>query len=336
VNIAVIGLGLIGGSALRALAAAGHNVVGYDADPTTRALARAGAARVPREARWQVMSEVADAAERAHLVVVAVPLPAVGAVFDLLAAAGYAGMVTDVTSVKRPVRDLAESLLLPRSRADFIGGHPMAGREYSGFAASDADLFRDCAWVLCLEPDHTPLIDWLELAALFTAIGARVVPSTATDHDRAVATISHVPHLVASALAACAGTDPLALTLAAGSFRDGTRVAASRPGLVAAMCGGNAAAVRPALEAVLTELARGRMALNSIDPVSGLVQWLSPGHTVRTAWPVGAAETVDGLPARTDMLLRLGQAGGRISAVSADRRTVTAVRPGPVGPYGGP
>ena len=281
------------------------------------------------------MSEVADAVERAHLVIVAVPLPAVGTVFDLLAAAGYAGMVTDVTSVKRPVRDLAEARLLPYSQAEFIGGHPMAGREFSGFAASDAGLFTGCAWVLCLEPDRTPLLDWLELAALFTGVGARVVPSTSADHDRAVAMISHVPHLVAAALAACAGTDPLALTLAAGSFRDGTRVAASRPDLVAAMCGGNVAAVRPALEAVLTELARGRMMLDAIDPVSGLVPWLSPGHTVRTAWPVAAAEVIDGMPARTDLLLRLGQAGGWVSGVGPDRRTVTAVRPGPVGPYDG-
>src|SRR5262245_63157937 len=87
VDIAVIGLGLIGGSLLRALAAAGHHVLGYDTDPATRATARTAAAQAPARARWQITGTVADAVQspdgrRADLVVVAVPLPAVGAVFD--------------------------------------------------------------------------------------------------------------------------------------------------------------------------------------------------------------------------------------------------------------
>jgi prephenate dehydrogenase len=325
VDIAVIGLGLIGGSTLRALARAGHRVLGYDADPATRATARTAAARAPAGGRWQVAPTVRDAVASAELVVVAVPLPAFDTVLDELGKVGYSGLVTDVTSVKEPVRELVGRRL--HGLAGFVGGHPMAGRETSGFTSADPDLFTGCAWVLCLEPRETSLPDWLELATLVTGLGARVVPATAEEHDRAVAVVSHVPHLLAAALAASA-TDPLAAALAAGSFRDGTRVAGARPELVAAMCGGNATAVGPALDAVLDALARARAALDGADPIGELTAWLKPGAAARGAWPPKPGTTLD-LPARSDALLRLGRAGGWITAVADDRRSVTAVRPTP-------
>jgi prephenate dehydrogenase len=331
VNIAVIGLGLIGGSLLRALAAAGHQVLGYDADPATRATARTASARAPVGARWEITMTVRDTVARADLVVLAVPLPAVAGVLDELVAVGYSGLVTDVTSVKGPVQELVAQRLHGRQSrlAGFVGGHPMAGRETSGFAAADADLFNGCAWVLCLEPGPDPvtsLTDWLELAALVTSLGARAVPATADEHDRAVALVSHVPHLLAVALASAASSNPLALSLGAGSFRDGTRVAASPPALIAAMCGGNAGAVAPALDAVLAGLAEGRTALDATDPIAALLPWVAPGYTARSGWPPEPGKPLE-LPARTDALLRLGRAGGWVTAVAPDRRTVTAVRP---------
>jgi prephenate dehydrogenase len=329
VDVAVIGLGLIGGSLLRALSAAGHRVFGYDADPATRATARTAAAQAPAAERWQVLSTVADAVRRpdgsaVDLVAVAVPLPAVGTIFDELARIGYPGLVTDVTSVKTPVRALAAERL-SGSLAGFVGGHPMAGRETSGFGAADPRLFDGCAWVLCLEED-TAHGDWLELAALLTALGARVVPATADEHDRAVAAVSHVPHLVAAAVAALTAPDQLAATLAAGSFRDGTRVAASAPHLIAAMCGGNARLVAETLDTVLAELAAARAALDQPDPIAALEPWLAPGSTARRAWPPRPGETTT-LPARADVLLRLGRIGGWVTEVAADHRSVTAVRP---------
>ena len=180
-RIAVVGLGLIGGSLLRALAADGHAVFGYDADPATRAMARTAAAQAPMEARWQISGALADAVAGADLVVVAIPLTAVAAVLEDLAGRGYPGLVTDVTSVKEPVRELVAQRAHRFGRlAGFVGGHPMAGRETAGFAAADPALFRDCAWVLCLEPGETDLGDWLTLARLVTSLGARVVP----DHGR--------------------------------------------------------------------------------------------------------------------------------------------------------
>jgi prephenate dehydrogenase len=328
VDVAVVGLGLIGGSALRALAAQGHRVLGYDADPATRATARTAAAQAPSHARWQVTPSLTDAIRGVGLTVVAVPLPAVMGVFDDIASAGYVGVVTDVTSVKAPVRDLAADRLRTggQALATFIGGHPMAGRETSGFTAADPNLFDGCAWVLCLPGEDAPVRDYLNLAALITELGARVVPATADEHDAAVASISHVPHLLAAALAQLVATDPLAGTLAAGSFRDGTRVAASRPELTAAMCGGNAPAVLASLDAVLNDLGAARAILDGADPVGALRPWLDPGHSARTDWPPQPGETAE-LPARSDVLLRLGRVGGWITAVSSDRRTVTAVRP---------
>jgi prephenate dehydrogenase len=329
VDIAVIGLGLIGGSVLRAFASAGHRMLGYDADPAVRATARTAAARAPVAARWQITATVRDAVAPADLVVIAVPLPAVAAVLDELAGAGYTGLVTDVTSVKATVQDLVDVRLHRQHGrlAGFVGGHPMAGREVAGFNAADPALFTGCAWVLCLEPE-TALADWLELAALVTGIGARVVPTTAADHDRAVAAVSHVPHLLAAALAASAAADPLAGTLAAGSFRDGTRVAASPPELVAAMCGGNAEAVRQGLDAVLEALGQADTALRADDPVAALRPWLAVASATRKAWPPRPGTPLE-LPARPDTLLRLGRAGGWVTAIAADRRTVTAVRPVP-------
>lgn len=320
-DVAVVGLGLIGGSMLRALAAQGHRVTGFDADPATRATARTAAARMPAGHRWQVAGTIRDAIAHAELVVLAVPLPALPGVLDELA--GYDGLVTDVTSVKGPVRELAAE----RLRAGrFVGGHPMAGRETSGFAASDAELFAGCAWVLCLEPDETGLSDWLTLAELVTSLGGRVVPVTAAEHDAAVAAISHVPHLLAAALALVLVDDPLAGTLAAGSFRDGTRVAATRPELIAAMCGGNAAAVHRVLHHVLGDLDEFEHALTTDDPAGGLMPRLRIASAARGAWPPAAGEPAE-LPIRTDVLLRLGRVGGWVVAVDPDRRKVVAMRP---------
>lgn len=329
-DVAVIGLGLIGGSALRAMAAAGHRVSGYDADPATRQAARV-AGNGPHGdrtggPRWVTTDTVGAAVSDADLVVLAVPLPALAGVLDQIAATGYSGLLTDVTSVKGPVRDLVDQRLHGSGHSlGFVGGHPMAGRETSGFAAGDAHLFDGCAWVLCLEEDRTDLRHWLDLADLVTTVGARAVPATAGEHDRAVAAVSHVPHLLAAALATATG-DPLAAALAAGSFRDGTRVAASPPGLVAAMCGGNAPAVGPALDAVLDALAGMRTALDAPDAVAALRPLLAPASVARSAWPPVPGPRAE-LPARVDTLLELGRAGGWVVAVAPDRSTVTAIRP---------
>jgi prephenate dehydrogenase len=321
----VLGLGLIGGSLVRRLAEAGVTVTGYDTDPGTRAIARTGAAMAGRSRAWSVAGSVAEAVEGAEAVVCAVPLPALGRVLDAVAATGYEGLLTDVTSVKGPAGELA-ARHAPRAR--WVGGHPMAGTEKSGFGASDAALFDGCAWVLCLDR-QTRVADWTALAALYAGIGARVVPATSGEHDAAAARISHLPHLVAAALAAGAArgeAGPLALALGAGSFRDGTRVAATTPALTAAMCGANAAALRAELDALRARLAELRHLLDAADPAAALVPALEEGHAVRAAWPPGSGEP-ETVAADATELLGLGRAGGWVTAVAGDGRSVTAVRP---------
>jgi prephenate dehydrogenase len=313
VDVTVIGLGLIGGSLLRALDAAGHRVTGFDADPDTR--------KAVAEAGFTVAASIRETA--GDLVVLAVPLPALPEVLDELK--GYGGLVTDVVSVKGPVRDLAVEFGLRR----FVGGHPMAGKETSGFAATDPGLFDGCAWVLCLETEpgtgRTALGDWLTLAALFTGIGARVVPATAAEHDRAVAEVSHVPHLLAAALALQLDGNPLAAALAAGSFRDGTRVAQTRPELTAAMCGGNATAVRETLHELIGILERMDDELNADDPIGALTPTLSLGGRLRRAWPPKPGKAGREAAQETS-LLNLGRGGGWVTGVAENLATVSTMR----------
>jgi len=313
VKIAVLGLGLIGGSLLRALAAHGHDLIGYDVSAATREAAAALARQGDND--WRVAEDIPGAVADAEMVVLAVPLPALGEVTAALT--GFPGLITDVTSVKGPVRDLLKG-------RRYVGGHPMAGKESSSFLASDPHLFDGCAWVLCLEPGETGLDDWLRLAALYTSIGARVVPATAGEHDEAVARISHVPHLLAAALSGLLEGNPLAGSLAAGSFRDGTRVAATRAELIAAMCGGNAPAVRRVLADVLRELEAYGRELAGPDPVAALTPLLRRPGELRRAWPAAEGVPVE-VDRGVDPLLELGRAGGWVTEVGS---TIAGMRPG--------
>jgi prephenate dehydrogenase len=325
----VVGLGLIGGSVLRALAGlATHEVAGYDADPAVRAMARTAAGQASPEERWRITASVRDVSDDADLVVIAVPFPGFAGIIDDLANGGYSGLITDVTSVKGPTREVIADRWRRSGEAlaGYVGGHPMAGREVGGFAHADPALFRGCAWALAIEPDETPLSDWLAVARLVTSLGARVVPVTADEHDRAVAAVSHVPHLLAAALVRAVADNPLALSLGAGSFHDSTRVAAAAPALNAAMCGANHVAVANALDAVFDQLDIAEESLGKPDPIAALRNWFTPAAETRTAWPPSPSAPLD-LPAHPAVLLRLGRAGGWVTDVAADGTTVTGVRP---------
>ena len=315
-SAAILGLGLIGGSLLRRLGTS-HDVCGYDVDPAARTAAA--------EAGFRITGSVGEAVAGADLVFLAAPLPAFA---DLVRAVASSArprtMITDVTSVKVAPRELVRA---HAAGLRYIGGHPMAGSERSGFAAGDAHLFDGAPWVLCLDPD-TGLADWLVLARLLAGLGCRVVPVTAEEHDVAVARISHLPHLLAAGLAA-AVDDDLARKLAAGSFRDGTRVAGSRPELTAAMCDGNRQALADALDGLLARLAEARDALR----VGGSVLPLAAeGYAARHRWVgFGMGGTTVELdlraPTLRDDLLGLGRAGGHLDELG--KRTLRGWRPGP-------
>jgi prephenate dehydrogenase len=299
-RVAVLGLGLIGGSLMRALRAAGHDCVGYDVNPVTASEAAVDG--------YDVAQSVIAAVVEADLVVLAMPLPALGSALRELAGSLRADAVlTDVGTLKQPV---FEAVRTSAPRARFVGGHPLAGTEESGWAAGSAGLFRDAPWALSLTED-TDLEAWLGLAAVLCELGAHPVPASPQDQDAAVARVIGLPHVLAEALA-LTGLDggPLGLSLAAGSYTSGSRVARTRPELVATWCDGNPALVH-ALDDVLTRLTATRDALVDGGSVLDLAR---DGYAARMNWEHRVVRPVD-VAAEPDALLRHGQAGGWITAV---------------------
>lgn len=269
--VCVLGLGLIGGSVLRAAVAAGRTAWGYNRS--------AGAVEDARADGFDADTDLEAVLRRAKrsgaLIVVAVPVPALDAVLGAVATHAPDCALTDVVSVKRAVLDAVRGHGLG---ARFVGGHPMAGTSQSGWAAGDVALFRDAVWVVGTDDGVDPVV-WGQVAALAVDCGSVVVPAAADEHDAAAARISHLPHLLAEALAtvAAAGGD-LALGLAAGSFRDGTRVAGTAPELVRAMCEANSGALIVALDEALRLLTDARDALSDSGSTETLV---TAGHAAR-------------------------------------------------------
>ncbi len=310
----MIGLGLIGGSLVRAAAGAGRAVWGASTSEVDADAAKADGYDVTTD----VDEALARAADRDAVVVLAVPLTRVDDVLGKVADRAPECLLTDVTSVKSPVLDSVRRFV-PSAR--YVGGHPMAGTAESGWRAGDAALFGGAAWVACVEED-TDLAAWAEVAGLALDLGAHVVPLPAASHDEAVARISHLPHLLAAVLAAVgAQGGPLAMSLAAGSYTDGTRVAGSRPELVRAMTEGNRDALLPVLDEALGKLGAAR---GSLASTGGLAATVNAGHEGAQALAQARAARLAGVrvsltaPDAREGLIALGERGGRITAIAGD------------------
>ncbi|MET8773524.1 prephenate dehydrogenase [Nocardia sp. NPDC004654] len=307
--VCVLGTGLIGGSLLRAAAAAGYSAFGYNRSRAGVAAARADGFDVDDDLPGVLGRAAADDA----LIVIAVPMPAVDHILASVATFAPGCVLTDVVSVKAPV---AAAVRQHGLAARYVGGHPMAGTSESGWAATDPELFHGAVWAVGVDPG-THADPWRRVAALALDCGSVVVPVVAEEHDRAVARISHLPHVLAEALAiAGAGGGPLALGLAAGSFRDGTRVAGTAPELVRAICEPNADALLAVLEETLTVLGAARDALAEDGSLADLTR---AGHDARNGYETARRwEITDVRPGDHDWLDRLreaGQRGGVITAV---------------------
>lgn len=310
--VCVIGLGLIGGSVLRAAVAAGREGWGATVSEADAAAAR--------DDGYSVAASTEDALRRAAaedaLVVLATPLPAVREVVRQVAWHAPQAWLTDVVSVKEPVCAEIRSLL-PGAR--YAGGHPMAGTATSGWNAGSASLFADAAWAVTIE-DDTPIEAWREAARLALDCGAHVVPLSPAEHDAAAARVSHLPHLFAAVLAAV-GADggTRALALAAGSFLDGTRVAGSPPDLVRAMTEGNRAALLDAVDDALGRLGAARGSLASTGALKSTVD---AGHHARASLARLRNARRDDTTVRLDTprarqrLLALGTRGGRVLSLT--------------------
>lgn len=258
---------------MRATKAAGREVFGYN-----RSVEGAHAATADGfDASTDLTATLSRAADIGALIVLAVPMPALPGMLAHIRELAPDCPLTDVTSVKRGVLDAVSAAgLLKR----FVGGHPMSGTADSGWAAGYAGLFTRTPWVVSVDEHVDPHV-WAMVMRLALDCGALVVPAKSDEHDAAAAAISHLPHLLAEALAVTAGEVPLAFALAAGSFRDGTRVAGTAPDLVRAMCEGNSAQLLPAIDHVIELLARARESLASHHSVAELVD---AGHAARTRY----------------------------------------------------
>ena len=268
---AVVGTGLIGGSIGMALRAQGWFVTGRDRDH----------ARAERALALGALDAIGSDPD-AELAVVATPVGAVAA--EARALVSPSTIVTDVGSVKGPIVDAVDH---PR----FVGGHPMAGSEQEGVEGADAALFEGATWVLT--PTATTDPDtFARLRSVISSIGADVVAIPAERHDELVAVVSHVPHLTAAALMGIAADraeeHATVLRLAAGGFRDMTRIAAGHPGIWPDICAENRAAIVEVLDRLLDRLGSLRAIVASGDR-GGLLEHLERARAARVSLPTRAA-----------------------------------------------
>jgi prephenate dehydrogenase len=317
-RVAVLGTGLIGGSVGLSLTARGVDVHGYDRD--TARLARAkelGAVTL-------AFDTIAEAVAGVDLAIVAVP---VGAIASVAASALDAGapIVTDVGSVKGPVvADLERARSADAAR--FIGGHPMAGSEQDGVDGARADLFVGSTWVLT-PTASTDERAYTALRSFVRSLGAEVVAVTPEHHDVLVALVSHVPQLAASTLMDVATEHEeehrTLLRLAAGGFRDMTRIAAGHPAIWPDILGANREAVLDALDAYLAAL-RSARDLVAGDDRGGLLSLLERARAARRSLPVGSAIAADlvelrvPVPDRPGVLAEVTTLAGRLGVNVAD------------------
>ncbi len=307
----IVGCGLIGGSIALALHAAGWVVSGVDTD----------SARSTRAFEVGAIDSIGQDPQ-AEITFICVPVMAVpGAAAGALAAtAPYGGLVTDVGSVKGRVVAAIDD-------ARFIGGHPMAGSEQEGVDGADVAMFHGATWVLT-PTAHTDPDAFSTLRGVVVSLGAEAVAIAPERHDELVALVSHVPHLTAAALmglADDASTEHATLLrMAAGGFRDMTRIAAGHPGIWPDICTENADAIVAVLDDLLAELAR----LRGVVATGGRTELLTTLERARharanlparmVAHPEALAEVRIPVPDRTGVLAEVTTLAGELGVNIVD------------------
>lgn len=291
----VVGVGLVGGSVGLALRRQGWHVSVTDVDPDSQS--RAVELGVADDTVFDV---------GADLTVIATPVSSISqAALDALEKTS--GMVTDVGSTKA---EICTAVADPR----FVGGHPMAGSEQDGLAGASADLFNGAVWVLT-PAEQTDERVFARVRAVIRSFGAEVMTLPAETHDALVAQVSHVPHLTAAALMNLADGGAVEhralLRLAAGGFRDMTRISAGRAAIWPDICVANSPAIVGALDDLLERLADIRNMVDRQDKVA-LFQMLDRARTARLNLPVGygAVEEV------TEIAVPIPDRPGELAAIT--------------------
>jgi len=278
-RVAIVGLGLIGGSIGLALrqGKAAQQVVGYDLGKGVSNLAyKIGAID-------QSYDTLADAVRGAELVILATPVGAMRALLQNIAPSLSPGaVVTDVASTKVQVISWAEEFL--PSSASFVGGHPMAGKEVSGVKEADATLFRQR--IYCLTPTaRTRPAAVNKVVALVETLGARVRFLEPSEHDGQVAGVSHLPFIASIALvnsvANSAGWGDASL-LAANGFRDTSRLAAGNPEMYRDICLTNSEAITRSLDDYIATLQAVRAQIAEHDRSLG--ETFAKAQQARLQW----------------------------------------------------
>jgi len=285
-RLTVVGLGLIGGSVAAAAKRAGvRRVRAVDPDAETRGFAVAEGIADEALAPEQAMAAGWFTGDAADLVVLGTPVASTVEWLGQLAELGFTGIVSDVASTKRAVVAAAGAA---GGAYRFVGAHPMTGSERSGVTAASATLFQGAYYILT-PTDRTDMDAYRMVHAFVTSLGARVVSVDAAAHDEAVAIVSHVPHVAAAALvelansrAEQAGAD--LLRLAAGGFKDMTRIAAGSPELWTGICLDNAEAVVAGIDGLEGVLGDFRRAVEARD-ADAVRAWLAGAADVRRALP---------------------------------------------------
>nr|WP_255717385.1 prephenate dehydrogenase [Corynebacterium sp. ACRPH] len=335
--LCILGLGLIGGSLMRDAQAAGWPVFGWNRSEKTVTRARRDGYDVSADLEATLRrAEEADA-----LLILGVPMPALSFLLDAISQHAPTCGFTDVTSVKQEVHDLVEA----KGMSDrFVGGHPMAGTANSGWQATMHGLFRGAVWVVTYDnarelagagastggaagasagasssAAEAPGADadaiskrwldtWVRVVGLAEEVGASVIPAIARRHDSAVGRVSHLPHILAEALAVAGDSGgPLALSLAASSFRDGTRVAGTDPDLVRAMVENNRPAVLEALDQAIELLQTAREDI--AHPDRSLKTLAEDGHAARGRFEARAGRNKGDASNRPIIRVRPGAPG---------------------------
>ncbi|MEK7292384.1 MAG: prephenate dehydrogenase/arogenate dehydrogenase family protein [Actinomycetota bacterium] len=287
----VVGLGLIGGSLGLALGQRGWQVSGTDSSGETES-----------EAMERGIISSVGLDPEAEITFIATPVSSIAAQARI-ALADTNGLVSDVGGVKATIVNEIED-------ARFVGGHPMAGSELVGLQGADASLFEGAVWVLTPR-DSTADSSFANVAKIVGELGAEIVVLSPARHDQLIAVVSHLPHLTAATLMGLANSSAeehvAVLRLAAGGFRDMTRVASGHPAIWIDVCRENRSAILSALDGMIDGLQSMRMIVDTGDEVA-LSERLHSARVARANLPGRVRELLDVVEVRIPIPDRSGAA----------------------------
>jgi prephenate dehydrogenase len=330
-SVLIIGMGLIGSSIAAALKAQADPPAVRGINRSQKAISEA--LKLGYLDQGAVFDEQLVAGwltdQATQLIILAVPVQCAAEWFKRIEASGYSGAITDVASTKGVITAIAAQTLSRPER--YIPGHPMAGSEVNGIEGARANLFSGTHWILCPDENTNPEV-FTRLHEFVTLLGARGISLPREEHDSAIAIVSHVPHIVASALVqlagANAGQNNEIFRLAAGGFKDTTRIAAGSPELWSGIALDNREAVAQGLsqfKQIVTGFEQSIARQNASDLTAKLQSAAQLRKSIPSTWVPDSSRLVElripmanhsGVVAQVTSLA--GKVGCNIQSISID------------------